>query len=169
MKCNCPNCGRIIEVTAQEARRLGGHLVCPQCLTCVDVDVPAVDLSMAESKPSPAAKSTASNCPRCGARVKVSDDFCPKCGRALGKAKKSATSPAPPPYRRQTPPRKASVRQAAAQSTSVTASPRRQRKRANAKSGEMRGSISPLGCLLRTVALVLVAFMLYMVVGALSQ
>lgn len=101
MRCYCPKCGRKIEVTAQEAARLGGHLVCPQCLSRVDVAVPkakaAATTVKAESAPSPKPAprvqpqpSGGPFCPKCGAKVRATDAFCKSCGASLGAARRKA-------------------------------------------------------------------------------
>ncbi len=168
MKCNCPNCGRKIEVTAQEARRLGGHLVCPQCLTRVDVDVPAAGSGVASAgKSSMAAQQSASYCPNCGSRVKASDDFCPKCGHSL-KGSRKRTADAPPPYRRQAPRNQAAPAQPVAHIAPRPSSPSRAPRSAK-KTAKDASPIGPLGCFWRTVVAVAVGFALYVVAGLLLQ
>ena len=170
MKCNCPNCGRKIETTIAEARRLGGHLVCPQCLTQVDVDVPPAAPSRQSAQKSGAASSQSSYCPQCGSRIKASDEFCPKCGTSLGSAKRRSAD-VPPPYRRTSPARSVSAsrpvptRQPSQSSTSRPARQQRQPSKQQ-KSG---GPIGGLGCLWRTVLLVVAAFALYVITGILLQ
>lgn len=167
MKCNCPNCGREIEVTVQEARRLSGHLVCPQCLTRVDVAVPAVGSAASSSgKSASAAQPSASYCTNCGSRVKASDDFCPKCGHSLSGGKRR-TADAPPPYRRQTQRKSVAPAQSATRPVRQPSSPSRTRR--SVKSAKKTSPIGPLGCFWRTAAAVAVGFALYVLAGLLFQ
>ncbi len=167
MKCNCPNCGREIEVTAQEARRLGGHLVCPQCLTRVDVAVAAAGSGVVSSgKSAPAIQPSAGYCTNCGSRVKASDDFCPKCGHSL-RGGKRRTADAPPPYRRQTQRKSVVPAQAAARPARQPSSPSRPQR--SVKSAKKALPIGPLGCFWRTIAAVAVGFAVYVLAGLLLQ
>ncbi len=177
MRCYCPKCGRKIEVTAQEAARLGGHLVCPQCLSRVDVAVPkANDKAVvaeppAAPKPRQQSQSPATGgrfCPKCGAKVRAADAFCKSCGASLGTARRPADAATPPPYRSQ---RRAapsyrqpqpSVRPAALRQST----PRRQSGR---KPAQPSAPVGGLGCMWRTAVAVAVAFALYVLLGIAFQ
>ena len=180
MRCYCPKCGRKIEVTAQEAARLGGHLVCPQCLSRVDVAVPKVKQPPAAEPPAAAPKPRQRThaqvsagtggpfCPKCGAKVRAADAFCKSCGASLGTARRNADAATPPPYRSQ---RRAapsyrqpqpSVRPAALRQST----PRRQSGR---KPAQPSAPVGGLGCMWRTAVGVAVAFVLYVLLGIAFQ
>lgn len=179
MKCYCPKCGRKIEVTAQEAARLGGHLVCPQCLARVDVAVPkptaaAVAGPPATPKPRQQAQTPAAGgrfCPKCGAKVRDTDAFCKSCGASLGATRRKSDVGTPPPYRSQ---RRAAAPAPAYRAPLTVARPsvprqasaRRPSSRSEAKASTYVGG---LGCMWRTAVGVAVAFALYAMLGLAFQ
>ncbi len=178
MKCYCPKCGRKIEVTAQEAARLGGHLVCPQCLSRVDVAVPkpkaAADAEPpAAPKPRPQAQTPAAGgrfCPKCGAKVRATDAFCKSCGASLGTARRKADAGTPPPYRSQRRPVPSSAYRAP-QAPVRPSVPRQApaRRPAERKPSQPSAPIGGLGCMWRTAVGVAVAFALYVLLGLAFQ
>lgn len=179
MRCYCPKCGRKIEVTAQEAVRLGGHLVCPQCLSRVDVAVPKANdkavVAAPPAAPKPRQQSQSSTaggrfCPKCGAKVRAADAFCKSCGASLGAARRNADAATPPPYRSQR--RAPSAPSYREPQTSVRPSVPRQapvRRHAERKSSQPSAPIGGLGCMWRTAVAVAVAFALYVLLGIAFQ
>lgn len=177
MRCYCPKCGRKIEVTAQEAARLGGHLVCPQCLSRVDVAVPktkaAAPAEAAPSpKPAPRAQTQPSGgpfCPKCGAKVRATDAFCKSCGASLGTARRKADAGTPPPYHSQR--RAAQAPAYRAPQPARPAVPRQApvRRQTQRKAAQPSPAMSGMGCMWRTAVGVAVAFVLYALLGIAFQ
>ena len=151
-------CGRMIKVTEQEAQRLDGMLVCPQCLSTVEVDVPR--------------RNAKHWCHNCGGVVEAGADFCRHCGEPItnkGRNKQVAKNssipkppriPAPPPYR---PTLKSKPQPQTKAMPSAKAKPRNTRQ--SAQKNEPQKPLTSKGCVLITIAIVVVFFVIYYFLG----
>lgn len=171
----CGKCGRLIKVTEKEAQRLDGMLVCPQCLGTVEVDVPP--------------RNSKYWCHNCGGEVEAGADFCRHCGEpitAKGRRKKAATPPpppatrakpksvpSPPPYRPKAKPKQQPQATSQATSQARTMPTDKTRQRAPRKQSTPKESpkkpLSSKGCLLITIAIVVVFFAIYFLIGNLMN
>ncbi len=163
----CRNCGRRVKVTEQEAQRLDGILVCPQCLSTVEVDVPR--------------RNAKHWCHNCGGEVEAGADFCRHCGEpitAKGRKKKAATipppppvakakpkpTPTPPPYRPKAQPKQ--QKQATTQAKTMPADKPRQRPaRKSSPIDEPAKPLTGKGCMLISIAIVVAFFAIYFLIG----
>ena len=85
MELQCPQCAKVMQVSAEEVVLHGGIVVCPQCLTTFDVGekVPS-DLNVSRVSTREKAEHHAYvYCPHCGQRIPQGINFCPYCGQSL--------------------------------------------------------------------------------------
>lgn len=85
MELQCPQCGKAMQISAEEVALHGGAVVCPQCLAVFD----AADMVPAGTVPERVPVRvieehlTYGFCPHCGRKIPQGVNFCPYCGRSL--------------------------------------------------------------------------------------
>ncbi|MBP3738055.1 MAG: zinc ribbon domain-containing protein [Muribaculaceae bacterium] len=85
MELQCPQCAKVMQVSAEEVALHGGVVVCPQCLATFDASemVPAGTEARRIAVRVIDEHLTYSFCPHCGQRIPQGVNFCPYCGKSL--------------------------------------------------------------------------------------
>lgn len=87
MEQRCPECGKLLQISAEELHLHGGVVVCPQCLSEFHTgDLPAeVDASTLLSRSLKVVPEhlTYTYCHQCGMKIPQGVHYCPYCGHML--------------------------------------------------------------------------------------
>lgn len=142
MKCYCPKCGRMNEVSAADVRRENGVVVCPKCLTTFQMPVSPDD----DETPPPVPTRRPKAAPKPAAARK---------SPAAARGRSASVDDVPPPIPKRQPRRPAPPRPAPRPAT-----PRK--KPSKAKSSQ---PMSKIGCILTSVGITAAFFLLYALVG----
>lgn len=95
MELRCPQCDKIMQVSAEEVALHGGAVVCPQCLAVFDAtdSVPQGTIARRPTVRVIEEHLAYEYCPHCGHKIPQGVNFCPYCGTSL-KAIAGAATPA---------------------------------------------------------------------------
>ena len=85
MELQCPQCGKAMQISAEEVALHGGAVVCPQCLAVFDAAGSVPPGTVAERVPVRVIEEhlTYGFCPHCGRKIPQGVNFCPYCGQSL--------------------------------------------------------------------------------------
>ena len=85
MELQCPQCNKIMQISAEEVALHGGAVVCPQCLAVFDASGNVPEGTVAERVTVRVVDEhlTYSYCPHCGSKIPQGVNFCPYCGHSL--------------------------------------------------------------------------------------
>lgn len=85
MELQCPQCSKVMQISAEEVALHGGAVVCPQCLAVFDASGNVPEGTVAQRVP---VRVVAEHliygyCPHCGKKIPQGVNYCPYCGHSL--------------------------------------------------------------------------------------
>ncbi len=187
MKCVCPKCRKVTEMSAGELRAQSGNVVCPQCLNIFIVRPPEPQPNKTDKtlpppvperykrteeetmtkKNSNQASASVAYCNQCGTKVAPATVTCPSCGHSLpgmrhAQGGKKKTPPVISFVQNQPAirPRQGAHHHPPQPSTRKSSKPK--------SSSSRQTSTTWLGCAGYSIAIVAAFFLLYFLIGQLS-